>query len=107
MNATDFMKEQGVEKARKVVEGAPDKTATHYVADTDTYFSEEFQTYFDHILNDWEKADLHCVSDLEANYEFVLDVSELKHLVESVELDRKSTRLNSSHITRSRMPSSA
>ena len=86
MDATQFIKEQGVEKAREVLEGAPDRTASHYVADTDTYFSEEFHTYFDHSLNDWETADLHCVSDLEANYEFVLDVSELKHLVESVEL---------------------
>ena len=31
MNAIQFIKEQGVEKAREVVEGAPDKTATHYV----------------------------------------------------------------------------
>ena len=81
-----FIKEHGIEKARKVIEGAPDKTATHYVVDTDTYFSEEFHTYFDHSLNDWETADLHCVSDLEANYEFVLDISELKRLVESVDL---------------------
>ena len=86
MNAIEFIKNNGVDKAREVVEGAPDRTASHYVVDTDTYFSEEFHTYFDHSLNDWETADLHCVSDLEANYEFVLDVSELKHLVESVEL---------------------
>lgn len=85
MKATDFIKTQGLDKARKVVSGAPDRTASHYVADTDTYFSEEFHTYFDHSLNDWETADLHCVSDLEANYEFVLDISELKRLVESVD----------------------
>ena len=86
MNATDFIKQHGVDKAREIVEGAPDRTASHYVADTDTYFSEEFLTYFDHSLNDWETADLHCVSDLEANYEFVLDIPELKRLVESVGL---------------------
>lgn len=86
MNAIEFIKNNGVDKAREVLEGAPDRTASHYVADTDTYFSEEFHTYFDHSLNDWETADLHCVSDLEANYEFVLDISELKRLVESVDL---------------------
>ena len=86
MNSIEFIKNNGVDKAREVLEGAPDRTASHYVADTDTYFSEEFHTYFDHILNDWETADLHCVSDLEANYEFVLDISELKRLVESVDL---------------------
>ena len=30
-----------------------------------------------------------------------------RHITEAYHLDRKSTRLNSSHITRSRMPSSA
>ena len=85
MNAIEFIKNNGVDKAREVLEGAPDRTASHYVADTDKYFSEEFHTYFDHSLNDWETADLHCVSDLEANYEFVLDISELRRLVESVE----------------------
>ena len=44
MDATQFIKECGVEKAREVVEGAPDRTASHYVVDTDTYFSEKFQT---------------------------------------------------------------
>ena len=89
MNAIEFIKNNGVDKAREVLEGAPDRTASHYVADTDTYFSEEFHTYFDHSLNDWETADLHCVSDLEANYEFVLDISELKRLVESVDLVKR------------------
>ena len=30
MNAIQFIQQNGVEKAREVVEGAPDKTATHY-----------------------------------------------------------------------------
>ena len=46
MNAIQFINEHGVDKAREVVDGAPDKTATHYVADTDTYFSEEFHSEF-------------------------------------------------------------
>ena len=29
-NAIQFIKEQGVEKAREVVGGAPDRTASHY-----------------------------------------------------------------------------
>ena len=86
MDATQFIKEHGVEKAREVVEGAPDRTASHYVVDTDTYFSEKFHTYFDHSLNDWETVDLHCVSDLEANYEIVLDLFDLKRLVKSIDL---------------------
>ena len=49
--------------------------------------------------------------DLEAHREIFgplprLSVEELISMTEQVE-DRKSTRLNSSHITRSRMPSSA
>lgn len=86
MNAIEFIKNNGVDKAREVVEGAPDRTASHYVVDTDTYFSDEFHTYFDHSLNDWETADLHCVSDLEANYEIVLDLFDLKRLVKSIDL---------------------
>ena len=86
MNAIEFIKNNGVDKAREVLEGAPDRTASHYVVDTDTYFSEEFHTYFDHSLNDWETADLHCVSDLEANYEIVLDLFDLKRLAESMDL---------------------
>ena len=86
MSAIQFIQQSGVDKAREVISGAPDRTASHYVVDTDTYFSEEFHTYFDHSLNDWEKADLHCFSDLEANYEIVLNLSDLQRLVESVDL---------------------
>ena len=48
MDATQFIKEHGVEK---------------YVSVS----TEKFHTYFDHSLNDWETADLHCVSDSEHN----------------------------------------
>ena len=37
----------------------------------------------------------------------VMAVMETLYVIRKDELDRKSTRLNSSHITRSRMPSSA
>ena len=46
MNAIKFIKEHGVDKAREVVEGAPDKTATHYVfRKIPSYYSVEFQSW--------------------------------------------------------------
>ena len=67
-----------IEQMRKIVDGAPDRTASHYVGDTDTYFSEEFHTYFCHTLKDWETSDFHCASDLEMNYEVVIDLKNLR-----------------------------
>ena len=67
-----------IEQMRKIVDGAPDRTASHYVADTDTYFSEEFHTYFSHSLEDWETSDFHCAFDLEMNYEVVIDLKDLR-----------------------------
>lgn len=47
MNAISFIKQNGVEKAREVVEGTPDKTATHYVfRKISNYYSVEFQSWF-------------------------------------------------------------
>ncbi|WP_335876844.1 hypothetical protein [Acinetobacter baumannii] len=85
MKPEQFIREFRVEKAREVVEGAPDKTATHYVIDTDTYYSEDFLTYFDHSLEDWETADLNNIAELETIYEHVVSLSDLKRLVESVD----------------------
>ena len=45
------------------------------------------------------------VKDIAENYGF--STTTVRRRVKLLELDRKSTRLNSSHITRSRMPSSA
>ncbi|MBU3094064.1 hypothetical protein KPE82_00390 [Acinetobacter baumannii] len=86
MKPEQFIREYEVEKAREVVEGAPDKTATHYVVDTGTYYSEDFLTYFDHSLEDWETADLNIIGELENIYEHVASLSDLKRLVESVEI---------------------
>ncbi|EPJ8738349.1 hypothetical protein [Acinetobacter baumannii] len=86
MKPEQFIREYGLDKAREVVEGAPDRTASHYVVDTDTYYSEEFLTYFDHSLEDWETADLNNIGELETIYEHVVSLSDLKRLVESVEL---------------------
>ncbi|WP_426690737.1 hypothetical protein ACP6EU_05960 [Acinetobacter baumannii] len=86
MKPEKFIREYGVEKAREVVEGAPDRTASHYVVDTDTYYSEDFLTYFDYSLDDWETADLNSIDELKAIYELVIDLRILKRLVESVDL---------------------
>lgn len=67
-----------IEQMREIVDEAPDQTASHYVGDTDTYFSEEFHTYFCHTLRDWETSDFHCASDLEMNYEVVIDLKDLR-----------------------------
>ena len=74
----NLIEKLGLEKCRQIVDGAPDRTASHYVGDTDTYFSEEFHTYFCHTLKDWETSDFHCASDLEMNYEAVIDLKDLR-----------------------------
>ena len=87
MNATDFIKQHGVEKARKVVEGAPDKTATHYVfRKISNYYSVEFQSW--HHDDEWWDSDCHTEQDLINSYglDFVVSLSDLKRLVESVDL---------------------
>lgn len=86
MKPEQFISDFGEKKAREIVEGTPDKTATHYVADTDTYYSEDFLTYFDHSLEDWETADLNNISELETIYEHVVNLSDLKRLVESLDI---------------------
>lgn len=85
MKPEQFIRDFGVEKAREVVEGAPDRTASHYVVDTDTYYSEEFLTYFDHSLEDWETADLNNIGELEMIYEHVFSLPDLKRLAESLD----------------------
>lgn len=86
MNAIQFIKEHGVEKAREVVEGAPDKTATHYVyRKIPNYYSVEFQSWYHD--GEWRDSDCHTEQDLIDSYgsDFVLSLSDLKRLVESVE----------------------
>lgn len=74
----NLIEKLGLEKCKQIVDGAPDRTASHYVGDTDTYFSEEFHTYFCHTLKDWETSDFHCASDLEMNYEAVIGLKDLR-----------------------------
>ena len=83
MNAIQFIKEHGVEKAREVVEGAPDKTATHYVfRKIPSYYSVEFRSwYYD---GEWLDSDCYTEQDLIDSYgsDFVVNLFELKQLID-------------------------
>ena len=58
MNAYQFIQKHGIEKAREVVEGAPDKTATHYVfRKIPRYYSVEFQSWYHD--GEWWDSDCH------------------------------------------------
>ena len=85
MNATDFIKQHGVDKAREVIDGAPDKTASHYViSKRPHYYSVDFQSYFNN--GDWYDSDYTSEQDLANDYEpqNVIRISDLKRLVDSV-----------------------
>ena len=66
MNATDFIKQHGVDKARKVVEGAPD-----------------LAEYYSTIDGEYYRIELHAVN-----------LRNLKRLVESVDLINANGGLN-------------
>ena len=70
MNAYQFIKEHGVEKAREVVSGAPDG-ATHLSDDTCHYVNVDFKPLPAHIKEQLPK---------------LVDLSDIKRLVESVDL---------------------
>lgn len=87
MKPEQFIREFGLKKAREVVEGAPDKTATHYVFHKiSNYYSVEFQSW--HHDGEWWDSDCHTEQDLIDSYgsDFVLSLSDLKRLVKSVDL---------------------
>ncbi|EMC7950711.1 hypothetical protein VLI61_001596 [Acinetobacter baumannii] len=86
MKPEQFIREFGVEKAREVVEGAPDKTATHWVfRKIPNYYSVDFQSWFHD--GEWWDSDCHTEQDLIDSYgeDFVVSLSDLKRLVESLE----------------------
>ena len=70
MNAIQFIKEHGVEKAREVVSGAPDG-ATHLSDDACHYVNADFKPLPDHIKEQLPK---------------LIVIDDLKRLVESVDL---------------------
>lgn len=87
MKAIKFIQQHGVDRAREVVEGAPDKTATHYVfRKIPNYYSVDFQSWFRD--GEWWDSDCYNEQDLIDSYglEFVANLSDLKRLVESVDM---------------------
>ena len=86
MNATDFIKQHGVDKAREIVEGAPDKTATHYVfRKIPSYYSVEFQSWYHD--GEWWDSDCHTEQDLIDSYgeDYVVNLSDLKNLIANID----------------------
>lgn len=86
MNAYQFIQKHGIEKAREVVEGAPDKTATHYVfRKISNYYSVEFQSWFHD--GEWWDSDCHTEQDLIDSYglDFVVSLSDLKNLIANID----------------------
>ena len=73
MDAIQFIKEHGVDKAREVVEGAPDG-ATHLSDDTSHYVNTDFKPLPTHIKEQLPE---------------LVDLSDLKRLVESVDFINK------------------
>lgn len=78
MNAIQFIQQHGVDKARKVVEGAPDG-ATHLSDDTRHYVNADFKPLPAHIKEQLPK---------------LVDLYDLKRLVESVDLIGKYHSIN-------------
>ncbi len=86
MNAIQFIKEHGVEKAREIVDGAPDKTATHYVfRKIPSYYSVEFQSWYHD--GEWWDSDCHTEQDLIDSYgeDYVVNLSDLKNLIANID----------------------
>ena len=87
MKANDFVKEFGLVKAKDVLGGMPDKTATHYVfRKIPNYYSVDFQSWFYDV--DWWDSDCNTEQELIDSYgnEFVVNLEELKTVVEAWEL---------------------
>lgn len=87
MKATEFVKKHGIEKARVVVDEAPDVLATHYCfRKIAHYYAIECATWF--YDGEWHPSDCHSEDDLIDSYgvNFVVNLSDLKRLVESHEL---------------------
>ena len=86
MNAIKFIKDNGVDKAREVVSGAPDKTATHYVfRKIPSYYSVEFQSWYHD--GEWWDSDCHTEQDLIDSYgeDYVVNLSDLKNLIANID----------------------
>lgn len=85
MKATDFIKKFETDKANEVIEGVPDKTASHYVfRKVPHYYSTEFQSWF--YDGEWHDSDCSTEAELIESYgsDFVVNLAELKRLTESM-----------------------
>lgn len=98
MNAIQFIKEHGVDKAREVVEGAPEGS-THFVGST--YLKLIGAVWWNAWLPEWSHKDncmvkkWKCESiELMKTWGEVYKLDELKRLVESVDLINANGGLN-------------
>ena len=88
MNAIQFIKEHGVEKAREVVSGAPDETVTHFDLTIDGLFYFKFEKF------DWFCFyDKHFVKVYMEDYEsyHLTNLKEIKSLIDQIINDKKNT----------------
>lgn len=82
MNAHKFVAEHGVEKARAVLDGAPSKAQRYFLG---KYFKQgEWTWWWSSYLNKWLQFEKHIYGD--SKFEIAVDLSELKQVVESVEI---------------------
>ena len=98
MNATDFIKQNGVDKAREVVEGAPEGS-THFVGST--YLKLIGAVWWNAWLPEWSHKDncmvkkWKCESiELMKTWGEVYKLDELKRLVESIYLVKEHNTLD-------------
>lgn len=69
----------------KILERAPDPSADFYVADTDTYFSLETGTYFNHAHQKWLESKYRTEQELRENYESVFNLLDVVEQVVALE----------------------
>lgn len=77
--------DQRIHALNKILERAPDPTADFYVADTDTYFSLETGTYFNHAHQKWLESKYRTEKELRENYESVFNLLDVVEQVVALE----------------------
>lgn len=86
MNAIQFIQQHGVDKARGVVSGAPDRTATHWVFNKIPFYQSLFHCKWFHD-GFWWDCDCHTEKDLIDSYgeQFIVSLSDLKNLIANID----------------------
>lgn len=82
MDAINFVKEYGIEKAKEVIEGAPDETVTHFDLTIDGLFYFKFEKFDWFCFYDKNFVKVY-MEDYESYHLTIL--KELKRLIESVD----------------------